>query len=204
MRNQSLLPVLGIFFFGALWGLSETFLGEALYTSGLPLPSLYLTLIGFAVLGLSRAFLPRPGTATAIALLALLYKGLATNFYCHLAAIGLAGLGFDLCFSLLAPRLRLLAPFLACLTSGTAFGLMMTFLTNNGFWNSDKLLGHIGVSALTGLACALAVPLALKGGEKLRAGGVQAGDRALLPGSVSAATLLLWALSLGLGAGLLG
>ena len=67
MKKQLLI---GVLFFSAIWGLSEVVLGGFLYEANIP-ASICLTIIGFCVLALARAFFPVFGVATLIGLSAM-------------------------------------------------------------------------------------------------------------------------------------
>jgi hypothetical protein len=159
--------ILGILFFGAVWGISEATLGDALYRAGVPYASVPLTAIGFVVLTLARAYFPRPGTATLIASFALLYKFLNTPFFaCHLLGIVLMGLCYDVFLNGFRIRAAWLAAGLATYANYAAFALMITYVARDNHWvqgGFGKILEHVGVSgSMAALACALLVPLSLR------------------------------------------
>ena len=64
--------ILGILFFSSLWGCSEAFLGEILYSINMPFASVPVTVIGFFILAFANVFLPKTGIATLIASMAML------------------------------------------------------------------------------------------------------------------------------------
>jgi hypothetical protein len=104
MRKAQMLAIL---FFSGIWGLSEAFLGESLYAAKTPFAAVYLTVIALFVLAVAAPFVPRPGGATAMGLLAMLYKVFNVPFFgCHLTAIALLGVSWDLVFGA-AMRARL-------------------------------------------------------------------------------------------------
>ena len=77
--------ILGILFFGSLWGFSEAVLGGLLYHFDVPYSSVFLTIIGFCILTVAVVYLPKTGISSAIAAIAMLYKFLNTPFFaCHL------------------------------------------------------------------------------------------------------------------------
>ena len=95
--------LLGILFFSGLWGMSEAGLGGILYRAHIPHASVPLTVIGFIILSLARVYLPQKGSSTLIGAIAMLYKFLNAPFFaCHLLAIFLLGLSYDVVFSFLA------------------------------------------------------------------------------------------------------
>ena len=92
--------LLGILFFSGLWGMSEAGLGGVLYRAHIPHASVPLTIIGFIILSLARVYLPQKGSSTLIGAIAMLYKFLNAPFFaCHLLAIFLLGLSYDVVFS---------------------------------------------------------------------------------------------------------
>jgi len=89
--------ILGILFFGGLWGISEAVLGDALYSGNIPFASVPLTIIGFVLMAAARVYFPQIGTVTLVAGCAMLYKFLNAPFFaCHLLGILLTGMCYDL------------------------------------------------------------------------------------------------------------
>lgn len=165
--------ILGVLFFGGVWGLSEATLGDALYRAGVPYASVPLTAIGFVVLTFARAYFPRPGTATLIASFALLYKFLNAPFFaCHLLGIVLMGVCYDVFFNAFRMRTAWLAAALAAYANYAAFALMITYVARYDHWvqgGLGKVLEHVGVSgSMAALACALLVPLSVRLSGKLK------------------------------------
>ena len=155
--------ILGILFFSALWGVSEAFLGEALYDADVEFSSVPLTVIGFFVLAFAKVFLPQKGTATLIAALAMLYKFLNIPFFaCHFLGIVIMGICFDLFFSVFKIKRRSLSAALAAYLNYTLFAVMITYIFQYKYWvqgGLTKVLGHIGISgSLAALGCAVMVP----------------------------------------------
>jgi hypothetical protein len=191
--------ILGILFFGAVWGLSEATLGDALYRAGVPYASVPLTVIGFVVLTFARAYFPRPGTATLIASSALLYKFLNAPFFaCHLLGIVLMGVCYDVFFNALRMKTTWLAAALATYANYAAFALMITYIARYSHWVQGgfiKILAHIGVSgSLAAIACAVLVPLSLRLSGKLKSAVPTpfAWRGAPVPATVTALTAGLW------------
>ena len=94
--------LLGVLFFGSLWGFSEASLGGWLYKdySLLFLAPVPLTVIGFMILTVAKIYFPQKHSATLIGSVAMLYKFLNMPFFaCHLLAIFLLGLSYDLVFN---------------------------------------------------------------------------------------------------------
>jgi hypothetical protein len=181
--------LLGILFFGSVWGLSESVLGDALYSAGVPHASVYLAGIAFVILAMASRFVPQRGSATAIACLAMLYKFLNMPFFaCHLTGIALVGVGYDLVFgwrrevtgapdsaahaerpSLLAAAVKAVV---ACYVGRILFYLAMVFVFRSESWlrkGTDGLVEYLGVGGiLAAAACAVAVPVGLVLGRRLR------------------------------------
>src|SRR4030042_3772240 len=121
--------ILGVLFFGGVWGLSEAVLGNALYAAGVPYASVPLTAIALAVLTLTRLYFPRAGTATLVAACAILYKFLNSPFFgCHLLGILMTGACYDLVFNVLKVRVKSLGAAATVYLSYAAFAVMITYL----------------------------------------------------------------------------
>jgi hypothetical protein len=190
MKKTHLMAIL---FFSGVWGLSEAVLGNTLYARQVPFASALLTIVAFVLLALARPFLPRWGGATAIGLLAMLYKFLNVPFFgCHLVGIALLGVSWDLVFGL-ASRGRSFEGFAALVAGGAAsrawlrssvlgaaavylgyllFVVAMVFVFRSEHWIQKGLTGalqHVFASgSLAAAGCAVLVPLGLRLGEKLR------------------------------------
>ncbi len=202
--------ILGILFFGGLWGLSEATLGDALYRAGVPYASVPLTAIGFVVLTFARVYFPRPGTATLIASFALLYKFLNAPFFaCHLLGIVLMGVCYDVFLNVFRIRTTWLAAGLATYVNYAAFALMITYVARYNHWvqgGLGKILEHVGISgSMAALACAFLVPLSLRLSNRERrsperlSSESQSGDwrsQAGLPTAITGLTAGLWLLGL--------
>jgi hypothetical protein len=155
--------VLGILLFSGLWGLSEALLGGALYGSQIPYASVPLTLIAFAILTIATMYMPMKGTATAIALCAMLYKFLNEPFFaCHLLGIAMVGVCYDVFFSFIQVKNKSVSAFAAAIVNYALFAFMMTYIFNNGFWNTSKLTGHIFEGLLAAGGCAIIVPVIMQ------------------------------------------
>lgn len=196
MKKEYILAVL---FFGGLWGVSEAVLGDALYRADVPYASAPLTAIGFAVMTIARAYYPKKGTATLIAACAMLYKFLNIPFFaCHLLGILLAGMCYDLFFSMLRIKSRSLSAAAATYLSYALFALMMTYVFHYEYWVQGglaKVLSHIGMSgSIVALVCAVVVPVSSRLSEQLRttARNPFRLKPHVVPSSVLAVTLGLW------------
>ncbi len=200
MRRQY---ILGVLFFGGIWGISEATLGDALYSAHVPHASVPLTAIGFAVLAIAQACFPRPGMATLIASFALLYKFLNAPFFaCHLLGIVLMGVCYDVFFNVLKMRTAWLAAGLATYASYAAFALMITYVARYSHWvqgGFGKIVEHVGIEgSMAAIACAILVPLTLRYSEKLRSAipTLFAWRAALAPGAIMVLTAGLWVLGI--------
>lgn len=192
--------VLGVLFFGGLWGISEAVLGNALYTAGVPYASVPLTMVALAVLTLARSYLPSRGTGTLIAACAMLYKFLNSPFFgCHLLGILATGACYDLVFDVLKVRAKSLGAAVVTYLSYAAFAVMITYLFRYDHWVQGglvKVLQHVFFGgSLAALACAGIVPLAAAAGERLKSSRPAPFRLARhpIPGGVSALTAGLWA-----------
>ena len=160
--------VLGILLFSGLWGLSEALLGSVLYTENgsVLYASVPLTLIAFAILTVARIYMPMKGTSTAIALCAMLFKFLNEPFFaCHLLGIAMVGICYDIFFSFIQVKNKSASAFAAAIVNYVLFAFMMTYVTNNGYWNTTKLTGHISEGLLAAVGCAIIVPLIIQFGS---------------------------------------
>ena len=202
--------VLIIVLVGGLWGLSEAVLGDALYSADVRFSSVYLTMIAFFLLAAAARFVPFRGAGTAIGLLAMCYKFLNVPFFaCHLTGIALLGVSFDLVFrwkpssaadggsQLAAGAKGALAAYLGY----SLFYLAMVLVFRNEYWLArgwSGLVRHVGLDAsLAAAGCALAVPLGLALGRRLRGRVAGAGPLGLQPRLAGAlatlAAVCIWA-----------
>jgi len=195
--------ILGILFFGGLWGISEAVLGDALYRANVPYASVPLTVIGFVVMTFARVYFPQKGTATAIAACAMVYKFLNAPFFaCHLLGIFLTGVCYDLFFSVFAIRNRSLCAAAATYLNYALFALMITYAFRYDYWTQAGFAGVLRHTVISGsiaaLGCAVLVPLSLRLAERLKANFATPFRLRLqlAPGSVSAVTIGLWVFSI--------
>lgn len=195
--------ILGILFFGGLWGISEAVLGDALYSANVPYASVPLTVIGFVVMAVAHAYFPRIGTATLIAACAMLYKFLNTPFFaCHLLGILLTGMSFDLFAGAFRIKNRSLSAGAAVYLSYALFALMITYIFRYEHWVQAGFAGvlrHIAISgSMAALGCAILVPAAFRLGLRIKANA--AGPYKLrfkyIPAGVLVATIGLWIFSI--------
>jgi len=195
--------ILGVLFFGGLWGVSEAVLGDALYRAGMPYASVPLTIIGFIVMSIAKVYFPQKGTASLIAASAMLYKFLNVPFFaCHLLGILLTGLCYDLFFSVFKIKSRSLSAAAATYLSYALFGLMITYVFRYEHWvqgGFNEVLRHIAISgSIAALGCAVVVPSSFRLGEWLKANFVSTFNLRLqlVSGGVLAATIGLWVFSI--------
>jgi hypothetical protein len=144
------------------WGLTELIGGE----------TVWLTAVALFLLAIARTLVNRPGSSTAIAAVAVLFKSVNTApFLCHLAGIILLGIAFDLAATLLwredrkpFPRAALtgvLGSFLSCFLFAASMAWIFKFRTwpDGGLEGiGEYTLSSGGRGALTALAV---VPLGL-------------------------------------------
>jgi hypothetical protein len=192
--------ILGVLFFGGVWGISEALLGGVLYASKVPYASVPLAVVGLAVLTIARSYFPRRGTATLVAACAMLYKFLNLPFFgCHLLGILITGACYDFAFGVLQIRRKSLAAALATYLSYAALAVMITYLFQYEPWVQGglaKVLGHILVpGSMAAWACAGVVPWSARFAERLKSHSPAPFGllRFPIPGGVSAVTLGLWA-----------
>ncbi len=195
--------ILGVLFFGGLWGICEAVPGNALYSAKVPYASVPLTIIGFAVMTIARVYFPQKGTATLIAVCAMLFKFLNVPFFaCHLLGIVLMGLCYDLFFSVFKIKSRSLSTVAAVYLNYALFALMITYVFRYDHWVQAGFAGvlrHVGFSgSMAALGCAVLVPVSLRLGEQLKANCLRPFNlkRQLVPSGVLALTIGLWVFSL--------
>lgn len=172
MNKRNVLII--ILIAGTVWGCVEAGMG---LLPKYPFSSVLPTLIGLMVLALARAYLPRSGSSTAIGAIAMLYRaGTAHGFPCHLWAVLLIGISFDIVATLVTKRSEKLAwrvisgPITAYLAYAL-FSFTMTYvmlhippMKHCAHWwvigGLPKILGYIGQSGSIAAAGSLiAVPL---------------------------------------------
>ncbi|MCP4572781.1 MAG: hypothetical protein GY838_10555 [bacterium] len=153
---------------GSAWGLTELVGGE----------TVWLTAAALCGLAVARTLVNRPGSSTAVAAIAVLFKSVNTApFICHLAGIALLGFAFDLAASLLwrddrGPYVRaastgVVGAFLSCLF----FAAAMVWIFEYGYW-ADGGLARVGEHTLYSggrgaLAAVVVVPIGLWLGRRL-------------------------------------
>ena len=191
--------ILGILFFGGLWGISEALLGGFLYRIGFNYASVPLTIIGFIIMTTARVYFPRTGTATLIAAFAMLYKFLNVPFYgCHLLGILMTGLCYDLFFNIIKIKRPSISAAAATYLSYALFGFMITYVFQYEHWvhaGFSGVMRHIALGgSMAALGCAICVPKCIQLTERFKTKLVQAFDMRLqpIPGSVLAITIGLW------------
>ena len=159
--------------FGSLWGINEVVMGEVLSTSEVPHFSVLLTVIALLILAVARGIVNKPGSSTAIGMIAALFKlANAAPFYCHLLGIFMVGLTFDIFASLLIKSEKTsavkcgLTGILSAYSGNILFALVITYIIRYEIWVSagiSKVLGHIFVAgSLIAILAALAVPLGFR------------------------------------------
>jgi hypothetical protein len=189
--------------FGSLWGLAEVFAGEALFSDRVPYAEVWLSAWGLFVLAVARGIINKPGTSTAVATFASIYKAVCTApFFCHILAIFMLGLAFDMASTFLTKHERNV--FFRLSLSGAVgayggfalFALVITYLVRYQHWTVGgfgKVLHYIFVSgSFAALAAVVAVPVGYWIGQS---GGVvvERRSRWTYAGAL-AALIILWAL----------
>lgn len=193
--------LLGILFFSSLWGASEAILGGFLYRANLPFgfASVPLTIIAFIILTITKIYLPQRGSAALIGLIAMLYKFLNTPFFaCHLLAIFLLGLSYELVFNLSRIRSKAILGLIATYLGYILFALTITYIFRYHYWIEEglpRILHYVGVSGtLAALANLVAVPASYNIGRYLKEKKLNPFEfkSRLATGSLSLITLALW------------
>ena len=156
--------------FGSLWGFSEVFAGEFLYSERVPFASVWLSAFALFVLGLSRGLINRPGSSTVIGATAALFKlANAAPYWCHLLGIAFLGLFFDLAASAWMKRGQkpgwktVLSGIVAAYGGYASFAVMITYVARYDPWvrgGTARVLRHILVGgSLAAVAAAITVIL---------------------------------------------
>jgi len=191
--------ILGILFFGGLWGISEAFFGDVLYSADIPYASVPLTIIGFIIMTMARVYFPKTGTATFVAAFAMLYKFLNVPFYgCHLLGILMTGMCYDLFFSIIKIKKASVSAATATYLSYAIFALLITYVFRYEHWAHAGFSGvmrHIAISgSIAAFGCAVCVPICIQFTERFKTKLTQAFNMRLqpVPGSVLAITIGLW------------
>lgn len=194
MTKKTLLVIL---VFGSLWGCIEVF--SSVYLN-IPRSSVIPTILGLAVLAAARFLVKTPGSSTAIGTMALLFRLItAGHYYCHLWAILLIGVSFDIVVSLLGSRWQKtkwqgLAGISSAYLATALFSITMTYIIQYEYWASiglPKVLDYIGINgSLIAAGALLFVPLGYKLGKPLMTLS-KASPRPAFIGAVLL-TLILW------------
>ena len=159
-----------ILLFGSLWGISEVIGGGAFYRNNVPHASVWLSAWAFLVLALGRGLVNKPGSSTAIAGIAALFKLInAAPYFCHLLGIFILGLTFDLFASGLIKEERknsfwpALSGALSAYCGYALFALVITYIVRYDPWVAGgwpKVSDHIFIGgSYAALAALLAVPV---------------------------------------------
>ncbi len=189
--------ILHILILSGLWGFSEAFIGDWLYTNSVPAAGLILSVIAFAVLCLARSFVLFTGSAVLIASVAMLYKFLNEPFYpCHLLGIFMLGLGFEICFASFWPKRKILAPAAAAYFSYTAFAVFITYVFRYSHWVEKGFTGVLQYILLQGTICAilfvLTAPAFCSLGRYLQNLSFNRYIKKISPAVYAASILILW------------
>ena len=160
-KRETIAAVLGIIFFGSLWGFVEATFGDWLYATNNAYPSLYLTTIAIAILASAKVFYPYRWTGTLIGTVALCFKLINVPFFaCHLLAIFLLGFGFDVAYALVSRvysgtfRLPLIGLF-GTYTGRALFAVFITYIVRYSYWTEPGLPKVIDYIFISGTVSAL-------------------------------------------------
>ncbi|MFC1703789.1 hypothetical protein ACFL1E_03270 [Candidatus Omnitrophota bacterium] len=195
--------LLGILFFSGLWGASEAGLGGYLYRAQIPYASVSLTVIAFIILTIAKMYLPQRHSATVIAAITMLYKFLNAPFYgCHLLAIFLLGVSYDLVFGFMKTKNKVLLALISTYVGYALFAFTITYIVRYSYWIQEglpKILRYIGTSGtLAALINCAVVPASFKVGQILKQQTINPFEfqSKIATSSISVATLGLWFLGL--------
>jgi len=159
--------------FGSLWGLNEVVTGEILFQNQVFLASVWVSAWAFFILAAARGVVNQPGTSALIAGIAAIFRLVnAPPFTCHLLAIFLLGVGFDLAASLLIKKGRQntlrqgLTGIMGAYLGYVLFAVIITYIVRYEHWidgGAAKVLDYILIDgSLTAAASAFFVPLGIR------------------------------------------
>ena len=195
--------LLGVLFFGSVWGVCEASLGGFLYSFPSHNASIPLAIIAFAILTIAKLYLPYKWSATFIGAIAMLYKFLNTPFFaCHFLGIFLLGLSYDLVLNFSKIKSRAIIGALATYLGYALFALIITYVFRYSYWIKEglpKIIDYVGIKgSLAALGNFAMVPLAFRFGQLLKKGVVNPFEfqSKVATNSVSFITLTLWALAI--------
>ena len=139
-----------ILFFGSLWGFSEVFLGGDLYGLNIRYASVPLSILALGILGIAYTLIPKSGVPTLIAVVAALFRVVnAGPFFCHLLAIFLLGVGFDIATQLIRERkFSWLSGAISAWLGYALFGFTITYVFRYQYWIAFgflKVIRYIGI-----------------------------------------------------------
>jgi len=159
---------------GTIWGCVEAGMG---LLPKYPFPSVIPTIIGLMILAIARARLPQPGSSTSIGAIAMLYRATTAGAWvCHLWAVLLVGVSFDIVATLVGKRNKvetwrsITGPISAYL-GYASFALTMTYVMIHvppvagcaHWWiviGAPKILDHAAISgSLAAIGASVSVPL---------------------------------------------
>lgn len=166
---------------GAVWGLTEVFVGDVFYKFQIPMRAASLTAMGLAILVMARLVYDRPGSSVAAAVLAGALRCLVPKIYiCHMIAIALEGAAFDLSWSAMRAgekhslRRAWLSAAAATFVGFFSFGLVGAYAFGFRRWLETGLIGIASWSLRSGALSSLLllglVPLAALAARKITAG----------------------------------
>lgn len=156
IKIASMKELIWLALFGSFWGMSEVFLGGALYNANVPRASVYLSVWAVFILVVARGVLNRHGSSTAVGIISAAYKlANAAPFFCHIYGILFLAIAFDLAFSLLRKdERRFSSRTLSVLMVGvygghTLFALFVTYIIRYPYWAEaglPKVLDHVFIN----------------------------------------------------------
>ena len=204
--------ILFILLLGTIWGASEAILGGALYAVQVARASVLLAIIAFAILTLARAYRPKIGMATLVAIVAVIYKtaGMLIAgklhgqpvFLCHCWGVLALGVSYDVMRLAWRDKLDPLFAASAVYVGYASFALAMTYVLHHPYWQPvgiSKVMDHVFIGgSMAALGCAVIVPVVayLAQALKSRQAWPFAVPSRLATGIVSLLLLGLWVLGL--------
>jgi hypothetical protein len=154
--------ILSILFLGSLWGYFEVAIGGALYGADVQYAGIFLSIIALGILGIASTLTSKLGSATIIATTASLFRLVnASPHYCHLLAIFLLGVGFDITTRMVKREKPILVGISSAYIGYALFAFTITYLFRYHYWVSEglpKVMRYIGVNgSLTAIGGSISV-----------------------------------------------
>ncbi len=142
--------ILSVLLLGSLWGYFEIAVGGALYGANIPYADVFLSIIALGLLGIASTAVSKVGSATIIAAIASLFRVVNTSpHYCHLLAIFLLGVAFDITMRMIKRKNPVFIGALSAYMGYALFAFAITYIFRYHYWVSagfPKVLRYVGIN----------------------------------------------------------